>query len=78
MASFILMGATGKMILDAGKIWLLPAVTGSVALGLVVYAVVRLLKGRVRHREESVKFERMMALRRELDLDNPDALLPQR
>ncbi len=78
MASLILMGATGKMILDAGKVWILPAATGTVSLGLVAYALVRLLKGRVRHREESVRFERMMALRRELELDNPDALLPQR
>jgi hypothetical protein len=78
MASFILGGATGKMVLDAGKVWILPGITGAISAGLVVYALVRLLKGRVRHREESARFERMMALRRELELDNPDALLPQR
>ena len=49
-----------------------------VALGLVGYALVRFLKGRTTYRDEMVRYERMMAIRRDLKLDDPAALLPQR
>ena len=78
MASLILMGGTVKMLLDEGKFRYFTAFTGLLAVGLVGYAVFNYFKGRTRYREESVQYERMMALRRELELDNPDALLPER
>ena len=78
LASFIVGGATGKIYLDAGHFWILPQVTGLLTVGLIVYAAVRYTKGRERHVQESARYERMMAIRRELQLDDPDALLPQR
>jgi len=78
LASLILFGATAKMIWDAGKLWILPLASGLVGLGLVTYALVRFVKGKATYRDEMVRFERMMAIRRDLKLDDPAALLPQR
>lgn len=78
LASLLLFGATAKMIWDAGKLWILPLASGAVALGLVTYALVRFFKGKATYRDEMVRYERMMAIRRDLKLDDPAALLPQR
>jgi len=78
LASLLLFGATAKMLWDARKLWILPFASGSLALGLVAYALVRLLKGKATYRDEMVRYERMMAIRRDLKLDDPAALLPQR
>jgi hypothetical protein len=78
LASLILFGATAKMIWDAGKLWILPLASGSVACALVTYALVRYLRGRRTYQDEMARYERMMAIRRDLKLDDPAALLPQR
>jgi hypothetical protein len=53
------------------------AVAGAIAVVLLGYAMVRFWVGRLRQRQELHKFEHLKALRRELNLEDPSALLPR-
>lgn len=48
-----------------------------VAAGTLSYAIVRALLGRRRMKQEARQYERMLALRKKLNLDDPSALLPK-
>lgn len=74
--AFILLGAGMKLVWDAKQAWSIPIAVFTVALATVAYAVVRLLDGRRALHVEAKRFEEMLALRRELKLDDPAALLP--
>ena len=78
VVALILAGGTGKLFWDlpATKLYLgIPAVV--VTALLVVYSLARYVRGKRVLRGELERFESMKALRRDLHLDDPAALLPR-
>ncbi|MGQ0505484.1 MAG: hypothetical protein ACT4TC_09205, partial [Myxococcaceae bacterium] len=54
------------------------AIAASVVVGvLAVYALVKVVSGRRRYVREKSAFEKLKAIRRELNADDPAAFLPQ-
>ncbi len=78
MVAIIFAGASGKLFWDSVRTPLLALAGTLVALGLAAFAVSRYLRGKRLLAEELAQFERMEGLRRELRLDDPSALLPDR
>ncbi len=67
----------GKLWWDFGSEYELPtAALALVALGVLVYSIVRYVLGRQALRIELVAFSKLKRLRQELGLDDPRALLP--
>jgi hypothetical protein len=76
--ALIFAGTAAKLFWDSLRTPLLGAAASALAAGLVVYAVIRYLRGKRLLRTELAGFERLQGLRRELKLDDPSALLPGR
>lgn len=72
----ILLGASMKLVWDAKQAYSVPLIVFVVAAAIVAYAVVRIRDGRKALKSEQKRFDEMLALRRELKLDDPAALLP--
>ncbi|WP_223633164.1 hypothetical protein [Corallococcus sp. EGB] len=77
IAFMLIGGAAGKLFHDSLRTPLLAWGASLLALGLLVYGFISYRKGRAVLGEELRKYEAMLALRRELHLDNPAALLPR-
>lgn len=77
LSGLIFSGAAGKLYWDTEELYLW-AVAGFAALGLalVAYSMTRWVLGRRALAWELGEFEKLKALRRELRLDDPSALLP--
>ncbi|MBZ4329236.1 hypothetical protein K8612_12935 [Corallococcus sp. AS-1-6] len=77
IAFMLISGAAGKLFYDSLRTPLLAWGATLLALGLLVYAFLSYRKGRAVLTEELKQYEALLALRRELHLDNPAALLPR-
>ncbi|MFB1482184.1 hypothetical protein [Corallococcus sp. RDP092CA] len=77
IAFMLIAGAAGKLFYDSLRTPLLAWGASLLALGLLVYGFISYRKGRAVLLEELSQYEAMLALRRELHLDNPAALLPR-
>ncbi|MBN1208727.1 MAG: hypothetical protein JXB05_27950 [Myxococcaceae bacterium] len=75
--ALLLGGAAAKLFWDSSKVPLLAFAATAVAVGLVLYALVRYRKGRRELAEELKRYSDLLELRRQLRLDNPSALLPR-
>lgn len=76
--ALILAGAAGKLFWDSLRTPLLGGVAAVAALGLAGFAVSRYVRGKACLQDEFARYERMQGLRRQLRLDDPSALLPDR
>jgi len=74
--AFILCGGVAKLLVDSRSLPILAIVGMAVILGLAIFAAVQYVRGRRAQRSEDTRYERMMELRRSLQLDDPAALLP--
>ncbi|WP_426751893.1 hypothetical protein [Myxococcus sp. Y35] len=70
-------GAAGKLFYDSIRTPLLAWAAALLSLGLLVYAFISYRMGRKLLVDELKQYESMLALRSELRLDDPSALLPQ-
>ncbi|RKH13080.1 hypothetical protein D7X74_22460 [Corallococcus sp. CA047B] len=77
IAFMLISGAAGKLFYDSLRTPFLAWGASLLALGLLVYGYVSYRKGRVVLRDELQRYETLLALRHELHLDNPAALLPR-
>ena len=79
--SFVIMliiaGAAIKLFRDSAKVPYLGYAAVAVALGLAIYSLTQLLKGRRHLADELERFASLEALRRALHLDDPSQLLPR-
>ncbi len=73
----IFAGVAGKFFLGGEDELAFAIAVGSFVAGLVLYALVRMVAGRRRYVVEKSAFERLKALRRELQADDPAAYLPR-
>ncbi|MEW6431872.1 MAG: hypothetical protein AB1730_10220 [Myxococcota bacterium] len=74
----ILAGAAGKLFWDVQMRFVEWAIAGAaVGVGLLLYALVRYLKGHSALAAEHREFVRLSALRRALGIDDPSSLLPR-
>lgn len=76
MIAIILLGASMKLVWDAKQQSEFALAVFVVAAAIVAYAVVRLRDGQKALESERTRFAQMLALRRELKLDDPAAMLP--
>ncbi|WP_244238288.1 hypothetical protein [Corallococcus terminator] len=77
IAFMLISGAAGKLFYDSLRTPYLAWGAALLALGLLVYGYVSYRKGRVVLDDELKRYETLLALRHELHLDNPAALLPR-
>ncbi|RKG78498.1 hypothetical protein D7W79_12695 [Corallococcus exercitus] len=77
IAFMLIAGAAGKLFYDSLRTPVLAWGATLVALGLLVYGFRSYLQGRKVLVDELQRYEALLALRRELHLDNPAALLPR-
>ncbi len=77
IVSLLLGGAAAKLFWDSVKTPKLAFVVTAVSVGLVVYAIVHLTKGRRALAEELKQYTSLLELRRRLHLDDPSSLLPR-
>ncbi|WP_240358598.1 hypothetical protein [Myxococcus vastator] len=70
-------GASGKLFYDSLRTPLLAWAAALVAVSLLVYAFISYRTGRKVLVDELKQYESMLALRSELRLDDPSALLPR-
>ncbi|RKH07959.1 hypothetical protein D7V97_20875 [Corallococcus sp. CA053C] len=77
IAFMLISGAAGKLFYDSLRTPFLAWGATTLALGLLAYAFVSYRKGRVVLTDELQRYETLLALRHELHLDNPAALLPR-
>ncbi len=77
IVSLLLGGAAAKLFWDSLRTPKLAFVVTAAAVGLVVYALVHLLKGRRTLADELKQYDSLLELRRRLHLDDPAALLPR-
>ncbi len=70
-------GAAGKLFYDSIRTPVLAWAAALLSLGLLVYAVISYRAGRKFLVDELKQYESMLALRSELRLDDPAALLPR-
>lgn len=74
--ALLLGGGVLKLYVDSRSTPYVAWAGAAVVLGIALYAVVQYLRGRRARKSENVRIERMLALRRDLRLDDPSALLP--
>jgi hypothetical protein len=74
--ALLLGGGVAKLFVDSTRTPYLAWGGTVVVLGVVVFATVQYVRGRRAMKSENERIERMLALRRELRLDDPSALLP--
>ena len=85
LATLILGSALAKLYVDQDRLvgwenseWRTAAYgLAAVAAGTFLYAAVRAVIGRGAMKREAQKFERLQAMRRKFNLDDPSALLPR-
>lgn len=77
IAFLLISGAAGKLFHDSLRTPVLAWGTALLALGLLVYGLRSYRKGRAVLADELQRYETLLALRSELHLDNPAALLPR-
>ena len=77
IVSLLLGGAAAKLFWDSVRTPKLAFLVTAVSVGLVVYAAVRLSKGRRALAQELQQYDSLLELRRRLRLDDPSALLPR-
>jgi hypothetical protein len=77
IVALIFGGAAAKLFWDSAKVPVLGFVATAVALGLLIYGLVRYSKGRRELAEELKRYGDLLELRRRLQLDNPSKLLPR-
>nr|WP_095958827.1 hypothetical protein [Corallococcus macrosporus] len=70
-------GASGKLFYDSLRTPLLAWAAAFASLALLVYAAISYRAGRKLLADELKEYESMLALRSELRLDDPSALLPR-
>jgi hypothetical protein len=74
--ALIIAGAATKLFIDSLRTPWLAYIAAAAAFGLLVYAAVHFRRGRVALKDELARFETLKALRQQLKLDDPSALLP--
>jgi hypothetical protein len=70
-------GAAVKLFLGSAMVPVLSFAATVVAVGLLIYSLVRYAKGRQELAEELKRYGDLLELRRRLQLDNPSMLLPR-
>ena len=77
VVALIVAGAAIKLFRDSAKVPYVGFLAAAISLGLAVYAVTQLVKGRRHLADELERFASLEALRRALHLDDPSQLLPR-
>jgi hypothetical protein len=77
IVALIFGGAAAKLFWDSSKVPVLGFAATVVALGLLIYSLVRYTKGHRELAEELKRYGDLLELRRRLQLDNPSTLLPR-
>jgi hypothetical protein len=75
--AMLLAGAAAKLFWDSVRVPLVAFAAAAVSLGLVAYGLSHYGKGRRALAEELKRYADLLALRRQLKLDNPSQLLPR-
>ncbi|MCI0573089.1 MAG: hypothetical protein L0Y66_20280 [Myxococcaceae bacterium] len=74
--AMLIAGAAIKLFVDSARVPYLAWAATLATVGLTTYALVRFRRAREALRDELVRFEQLKALRRQLKVDDPSALLP--